>query len=625
MRQLSFGGIEPKTKSQNNRNPAIADVSENVRLYGSCLQPIKSPVLSADNIVDVHGVKISDDIVVQSLYQAGNIWVGFQGFVSIIPDVIDRFGEDSFLYVLGGGLYRQSGTRIAQKLPPVKLGICPPLTAPKVTVLVGGGCKDYQPSPVCQASDFAVECSPMTPYADAPDVRAYAFIYRTDAGTCHDDYQRSAPSPVSLLVDVHNSDAVILAAMDTPPANAAYREWYRIVGTSDGDGEFFYIGETAINVPVFVDKLCPQELGELLNTDRHYPPPCLSGVAQVGNKVVAVWHGQDIWFSEVGLPHAYMPTSRYTLGYEIVRVVGVTPWVEGDTHFMAVALTKGKQYAIGGRSAASSYADMSQGMVIKELQAWFPALNPLGVAVCEGAVVFLCEDGVAITTGNDIELLLGDMVTKYEWGAFLPGTSVLGVAGHELVTSVNGGLNLLMPYSKVNASQPLFLSTHTVDATAFYSDPESGLYFANGNQLYRWGCGGNMLARWRSAQVMQDGLWRPTVFKVSGGFPILSGRSIKAAIRFGQWRKTFCSDDVDVFLLEYPEFLSVRPQLAHDSLVRVRLYADGRLWYSRPVWDANPHRTPHQGKAIEWSFEIETNHDIYEFHYESSSTELTNI
>lgn len=608
MRHLNFAGLAPKETPENMAKP-VAMVAENTLLYGHRINPLLSPKAVTKRLVDDTGVPLVG--VAKTLHRVGDVWLGFDTHTTIADDPTNRNGDDSIIYVKEEGLWRTSSTRLSQGLPPIKLGVCPPASAPLLVRQPGQGCTSI-PTPLLPC-DNLVDCGKQK--VDVPELRGYVYTYVVKT-TCDNRVMESAPSPPSAPIDVFDGDAVMLSAVGLPPIGVTALRWYRAVGQANGEAEFLYIGETPASQPIFKDNLCPQELGAMLATERHYPVPPIDGVTNAGNTLLLAWKGRDFYVSLPGLPHAFTPVGHYQLPYRIVRIVGITPWVEGSTHYVAVALTEGKHYAIGGRMGGDGSNYQSR-LEIKELQAWYPAVSERAVTVAEGSVIFATDTGLASIIGNDIEVLLSDITTRYEW----PVPEVIGYGRHVLV--MGGKTGMLFPYSKLDKEFPGWLTTHTVEMDAVYSDYVVGLHFVKDGVVYKWAAGDPMLARWRGVATVNAGLWRPTVFKVVGSLPNRIPGFEQALEAYDQWRSAMFNDNIHDFLEANPRFHKHSAMLFMRDKVRVIFYMDGEVWYDRRIGDNWVHRTPAQGKGINWEVELQTTLPIHELHYQTSADDLT--
>ena len=610
MRYITFGGISPKIALQNSEF-LVAEIAENVRLYGKQLQPLEAPLPTNDYVVDPLGNKILPPTKIKKLHRAGSVWVGFTRDTTVIPDIQCRYGETTFIFADQNALWVTSGERILCGQPPTKLGICQPVGAPTAIVVEGGGCVETMPATPCITSTPEASCSPMAPYYDMPEIYTYVTTYVTADG------QESAPSVHSEPVDVLNGDTVMVTLIDTPPSSAVARRWYRALAGTAGAAQFFFAGETPVAQNSFVDMNCALAMGTPLETENDYPPPCVEGVAVLGNTLTVVWAGKNFYVSEPKKPHAYNKHNTQTLLYDIITMQGYTSYVEGAAHYELLALTEGLNYAIA--------AVLPEDIAIRELQAQYPLANKNAVAVSEGAIAYASEHGLVLIAGGDTKLYTDEFVTRREWAAFTPYDLRLAFDAHELVSATDKGLQLLMPLERAGKQQPPWLSTHTVDIEAFYSDADVGLHFVHRGGIYRWARGEYMLARWKSVPVVQTGWWHPTAFKIVAELPETAKGFLAAKDALSAWRAVNCTLSEEVFFETHPEHRANMGVLLRPDTVSVSFFKHDRptAWYKRRVNDRSVHRLPRQSKSINWAVQIETKIPVVEVHWNTASTDLT--
>ena len=105
---MTFGGLVPKVapKALRNENGTVA---ENLDVYSTRFLPHKELGESVV-LLSVYGVRYNG--IPEVIHKVGNTFIAFTDWVSIAEDPVERLGKNSFLFVEGGKLWRQSEQRI---------------------------------------------------------------------------------------------------------------------------------------------------------------------------------------------------------------------------------------------------------------------------------------------------------------------------------------------------------------------------------------------------------------------------------------------------------------------------------------------------------------------------------
>lgn len=611
MRLTTFDGIYPKLDGQD-LPPQAAVFAENCDLYGGRIDPF--PALGgAIPVVDVYGNVYTGEA--ETLYKAGPVWVAFDKFTHVVPDVSKGGGEDGFLFTQNGKLWRSSSAWIASGKAPQELGISPPELPPQAALMVGAGTKEPTPALPCDIQMGSEDCNPD---AAPPEIRSYLMTYVVGK-QCDAAEQESAPSPPSEIVEARDGDTVVLVDPNIPPANATHRRWYRAVAGTEGKAIWLLVGESPINQAMYTDDVSSLALGRAMDTESHLPPPCdIEGVALMGNMDTVVWSGDQFWVSEPRMPHTYPPVWRRQLMFDIVTMRGVTQFSEGNTHYIGYAVTKGKPYFITGALPE----EISAG----EIQAWEPAMSAKGVTEVEGGIVYASRYGLILVAGNDVKRMLDPMTTDIEWNNFDPRNLHLHYWNGRL-WGFGPLKSFVVPYSRYREDRRPMLTYVSLHPTAAFAAADTPLTLMVGGHAFEWGAGdGYMRATWRSRTFTTPGHWWPAAMKVVADFPLVPRKMKDASFEFTAWRVANPGKDPCQFFLKYPKYREFEGALltAHKT-VRVKLYSDGREILSRHIKSSRPFRTPRTRRGLDWEFEISTYVPVREVHLETTIQDLTQL
>lgn len=610
-RLTTFDGMAPKTDGQD-LPPNAALEAENCDLYGDRIDPM--PALGdVGPVVGLDGAVLAG--AVGTLHRAGSVWVGFPEFTHVAPDPSERAGEDSFLFVQDGRLWRSSGQWIADGDGPVPVGIARPCGAPTALTMTGEGTALVFPPLNCAAAPDPndIECNPD---ADAPEARSYLVTHVT---ACHEE---SAPSDPSNVVDVRNGDAVALLDNSTPPAHAVARRWYRAVATSEGLGVWLFVAEVPIGQAGFVDDVPALALGEVLVTEDHYPPPdCLDGVAVLGNQMSVVWSGDQFWLSEPRLPHAYPPLWRKRVRFPVLSILGATAQIEGAETYLGYVVTTGTPYFLSGA--------VPEEVTPREYSVWEPGASRHCAAGMEGGIIYASTQGLIALSGSNVASVLNTESTDIEWQQFDPAGLRLAYWGGR-VWGFAPRRAFVLPLSNYRQDRGRYLALLTPRADAVFAGPDAPLTLAvageNGVRLQQWGAGTGVLrSRWLSRVFTMPGQWWPGAAKVVADWPREHPELERARTLLEHWRAQHgCMVD-EVFFETNPALRRHEPALlAPRPFATFALLADGREYFRRQVWSSAPFRVPAR-RGVDWQFEVGGTVRVKEVHFDVSMQDLTQL
>lgn len=207
--------------------------------------------------------------------------------------------------------------RIRTGQSPFTLGIPTPETAPGVTPVAG---------------------------TQTALVRSYVYTWVSAYG------EEGAPSPPTLgtgKIDSTNWAITVTPPLtvDTANRNLTKTRIYRTVTGTNGVASFFLVAEIPIANTSYNDTTPDTSITggtQLPGTIYTGPPSDLQGMVTMPNGMVAGWVGNDIWFCEPYLPHAWPAAYTVSVEYPIVGL--------GVIGSSLVACTEGYPYAATGNA-----------------------------------------------------------------------------------------------------------------------------------------------------------------------------------------------------------------------------------------------------------------------------------
>lgn len=241
----------------------------------------------------------------------------------------------------------------------------------------------------------------------APDELAesvvYAYTWLTSLG------EESAPSAGSNEVLLAPGRTVNLTMSAAAPAGRliTHRRIYRSATSASGVTDLYYIGQVTAATTTFADSL-DNPIEEVLPSQNYDPPVAtLRGLTAMPNGMMAGFSGQEVFFCEPYIPHAW--PSRYSIKVN-ANIVGLVAF--GSS--LAV-LTEGNPWVMQGLHP--------EAMAAQKIEVNFPCLAKRGIVDLGYAAVYPSVDGlVQIGADGSASLISGALWDREQWQALAPET-----------------------------------------------------------------------------------------------------------------------------------------------------------------------------------------------------------
>jgi hypothetical protein len=429
----------------------------------------------------------------------------------------------------------------------------------------------------------ALTISPQNTPADVDglsrEFRSYVYTYVwKKAGR----EMESAPSPASSSEGIYLADGVSMQVSnfknipsgDTRPVGMVdadlYVRIYRAVGGA------FLLVNTAADILIttavggYNDTVEAADLGEALPSLGWTPPPSdLKGLTNMANGMMAGFSGQDVYFCEPYIPHAWPIAYTISVDSPIVALASL------DTTL--VVLTAERPYYVQGSSPeylTVVAADANQGCVSKD-----------SVATINGEVYFASPDGLLTTSPRGTRNITEGFFSYRQWNDLLDPTTIKGFTHDQKYFAFHsqGGLIYDLPTRE-------FVTT-TYDVDAGYVDTRlDELYIVTSGTVRSWA--GSVLAGRDAYASVQ---WKSKVF----GFPSeisFSCGQVEAESYVGQG----------------------------GSGVQVQIYADGTKILDQFVTNRNLFRLP-SVLARDWEVYVRANDEVFNITLAQSGEELASV
>ena len=462
-----FSGISPRT-GPAMLAPNQAQTAKNVKLQSGELHPWRKSVLSYQpGLPDVRSI-----YKLENSNTGGSVWLEFAVDTDVVPGPVADTSDFRVYYTDGSApkktnwnLATTSGTGV-KPFPNASLnmGVPGPAAAPTLSSAGGSG---------------------------ATETRAYVYTYISTFGSV---LEESAPSPAATVSTYTSGATVTVSAFSAAPTTSAgYNitaiRIYRSV-TSSTSATYLYAGTVTVNPATgaasgsFADNLAAASLGVALPSLYFTPPPAaLQGLITMPNGILAGFVGNEVWFCEPYLPHAWPVGYMLTVGAPIVGL-----GVFGQT--LVVCTTK-QPYLITGSQPGA----MSQEKVpLPE-----PCVSKKSITSDQFGVLYASPNGLVSIAPGTQDVISRALFTRDEWQTYIP-SSMVGVIYQNMYicfyqTGATKSALILMrgdspPLVTLDiASQAVFVTKTTADV--YYISPlDNGLYQLDAdpvnNMYYDW-------------------------------------------------------------------------------------------------------------------------------------------
>lgn len=230
-----------------------------------------------------------------------------------------------------------------------------------------------------------------------------------------------------------------------------------------------YWGDSSFN---FTDDFDSYNLFDILDTeDYDAPPENLQGLTAVQNNILIGFVGNQLYFSEPGIPHAWPAKYALTFEADIVGVASVSGYI--------LVLTEEYPYQISGNNPAT--------MAFARIDTLYPCLSKRSIVNMGYGAAYATHGGIAVyapARGMDL-------ITKYvhdwdTWESSLdPSTVVAKFYNGKYFASHSTGSFMFERDEKIGG----FFVQINYKYSAAWSDPRTNTFYYVGdslNNIYEW-------------------------------------------------------------------------------------------------------------------------------------------
>ena len=442
-----FSGRIPKYEDRNlpEKNATVAD---NTDLRTASIKPLKAPGLvgtsSTNNTQAIHRTR-------------SNKWVYFDRPTDIVDSVVGDDPYNRLFYVDHNSPIRAVRTNYISNGTTngsVLLGVPAPGSPTTVTV---------QGSPEEGAT---------------LESRAYVTTLVNGFG------EEGPPSDPSPVVDVGPNQTVQVNLPNTAGLTSGYDISLVNIYRSSG-GPYLFVSAVESSQSSFNDTVSNVGLGEPMpSVDWEKPPAVISGLVSVTGGFLGAWRGNQVLFSEFGLPHAWPQQYRQSVEWDIVGC--------GTAGNSVVVCTKGSPYIAQGA--------VPEAMQLQKIESDQSCVSRESIVSMRGGVVYASPEGLMRVSPNGAELITQQVFTEEQWQELYP-SNMRGLLWERLyVCLYPGGAFGINPD---NPSEGIVNLTFINNQyTASFNDLSVGdLYVAKGNQIFKWDSGDEASFTWKSKRA----------------------------------------------------------------------------------------------------------------------------
>lgn len=581
----AFAGISPRT-GPNLLQDNEAQMASNTKLYSGELRSWNTPkeltpaALVRDDSMSIYKHTKAD---------GSDLWLSWAGDVNVAPGPVYATGEYP-VYYTGDGTPKKTNAALASSgygsyYPGdyLAMGVPTPVATPTVSASGGSG---------------------------TAESRVYLFTYISMFGSIEEE---SAPSPTSAIVSVNPGGTVTIGGLPSAAPAGKYNitkvRIYRSVAGSSTN-VFLKVKDVAIGTTSTTDALSATALGGVLPSTGWAPPPDdLQGIVAMANGILAGFRGNEIFFSEPYLPHAWPPAYALTVEFPVVGL--------GALGESLVVATKGNPFIVTGTSPAA----MSQ----SKLPLYEPCISKRSIASDEAGCMYASANGIVKVAPGFAGIATRQLFTRAEWAFYNP-SSMLGTVldGRYYLFCQNDNTKFkgCLILDRNEAASPL--TTSTLFVTAAHVEPVYATLFVaqdiyvkqwegdtNSYLPYEWLSKLFILPRplnFAAGQIEAD-FGNAALAAASQAFlqNLIDSNKAYWAAHGSDLHSTIGRNDTIGSNVIGGSGMQPLVDAADTLFITLTIYCDGKQVAAIPVRSAKPFRLPSGFKADRWEFKLNGN------------------
>lgn len=609
LKLANFSGISPRT-GPTLLAPNQAQTARNVKLQSGELRPWRKPVLTYKcGLSDTHSIYRLDNT-----NTGGTAWLEFTADTDVAPSPVADVSDFRVYYTDGTApkktnwnLATTNGTGV-KPFPNTayNMGVPAPTTAP--TLVKSGGTGVVH------------------------EDRAYIYTYISTFGSV---LEESAPSPAGTISYVEPDATVTVSAFSTAPTTAAgYNitaiRIYRSV-TSATSAQYLYVGTVSVTPSTgaasgsFADTVLAANLGVALPSLYYTPPPAtLQGLIAMPNGILAGFTGNQVWFSEPYLPHAWPAAYMMTVGAPIVGL-----GVFGQT---LVVCTTQTPYLITGSQPGA--------MTQEKVPLPEPCVAKKSITSDQFGVLYASPNGLVSIAPGTQDVISRQLFTRDEWQAYVP-TSMVGVIYQNMYIGFYQAGSTKSAIILMRGDTPPLITLDVASQAVFVSKSTANVYYVSplDNTIYQLDADpvNNTYYEWTSKTFVLPAPTNYSIAKVQADWTYIGDitaynalvASITAANQAtwatGAPLKSTANSVVLNSMDVNGSILTPIPPAAESRTVQAFVYANHVLIAQAGFTGQEPVRLPAAQKEYIYEVTLTGNAPLRSFSMASSTTELRQI
>lgn len=332
-------------------------------------------------------------------------------------------------------------------------------------------------------------------------------------------------------------------------------------------------------------------LNTLPSNDYDPPPTALQGLVVFRNNIFAGFVGNDLYFSEPGVYHAW--PLKYKRSFES-NIVGLAS-IAGDL----LVLTENYPYLLSGNDPAV----LSQA----RLSSRYPCLNRRSIVETSFGVVWATHDGLAVFAPSVAGQLLTRKVHASDtWNAALDPSTLVGVMYKDTYIASHDVASIV--FENDEKVGPSFVDNDFSFSASWYDSLTNNLYVISGvnGDIYQWDdlTQPNTIMRWKSKTFVTKNFTNIGAARVIADYT-------------GEPPSPFWEDAESAWELADSMWDA-------DDPVTFRLYVDKELQFTTTVSDINVFRLPSGYRSDTFEVEVESTIRVRAIHLGETPTSLRN-
>lgn len=596
----NFSGIVPRT-GPTQLDASQAQIAVNVRETSKELRSWKKEVFEyTPNYANV-----------QTIYKLYNTSSGAYRWLEWTTDVdvvVGPVGDitESRIYYTGDGAPKKTNWALAttsgagtKPFPNAyyNMGVLAPAAAPTLVKSGGSG----------------------TVYEDR------AYIY-TNVSTFGSVQEESAPSPAGTVNTVEPNATVTVSGFSSVAVsgyNITSRRIYRSV-TGTGSVVYAFVVEIPVATASYADTVLAVNLGGTLESLYYTEPPStLQGIVAMANGILAGFTGNQVWFCEPYLPHAWPANYMMTVNDEIVGL--------GVFDSSVVVLTKHQPFVITGTTPG--------GMSQAKLPMMQPCVSKKSITTDQYGILYASPNGLVSIGSGTQDVVTTALYTREEWQTLNPSTFVSKVYNNLYIGFYTaGGVTQSIVIARGDVP-PLFVLDYS--ASALYIDHSNASIYAVStvdNLIYQLDAdtNNNTFYEWMSKKFVMPNPVNFAAFKVIANYDYISdGAAYNALVASiiaanqalfasasGNLQSALNANTLNSLPVNGSILTTIPGSPATTRTITIFVYGDGSLIYTTGVTNQEPIRLPATTKAYTYEIKISGNVPVRGFDMATSIGEL---